>query len=222
MYKNNLFPQIKICGLTQPNDAINCAELGADAIGCVFYPKSPRCLTKEQAEKICSALPNHTRTVGVFVNETFSTIMRHVERCRLSSVQLHGHESPDLVRRLRREDLHVIKALFIDGIPSLEDVSEYPASAYLVECGLGKLPGGNALEWNWETAKRFGNEHPLIIAGGLSPENVVQAIRAADPHAVDVSSGVESGPGEKDLSKVKAFMDAVSRCGIKKRPENIF
>jgi phosphoribosylanthranilate isomerase len=222
MKKNNFIPQVKICGLTRVEQALQCADLGADAIGCVFYPKSPRHLTDDQAKKICLALPERVKKVGVFVNESFSSIMNHVERCHLSTVQLHGQESPELVRRLCKQNLQVIKALFIDGNPSLKDAENYPASAFLVECGQGKLPGGNALQWNWDQAKSFGEKHPLIIAGGLSPENVSHAIKVSSPHAVDVSSGVESSPGNKDIDKVSLFLDAVFRCGFDKKAEKIF
>ena len=219
---NNFIPQVKICGLTRVEQALQCVALGADAIGCVFYPKSPRHLTNDRSREICSAVTDHVKTVGVFVNESFSSIMNHVERCHLSTVQLHGQESPELVRRLRNQNLQVIKALFIDGNPSLKDAENYPASAFLVECGQGRLPGGNALQWNWDQAKSFGEKHPLIIAGGLSPENVSHAIRVSWPHAVDVSSGVESSPGHKDIDKVSLFIDAVFRCGINKNAEKIF
>ncbi len=222
MHNNNFIPQVKICGLTRVEQALQCADLGADAIGCVFYPKSPRHLTDDRAGEICLALADRVKTVGVFVNETFSSIMNHVERCHLSTVQLHGQESPELVRRLRNENLQVIKALFVDGNPSLKDAENYQASAFLVECGQGKLPGGNALEWNWDQAKSFGEKHPLIIAGGLSPENVSHAIKVSSPHAVDVSSGVESSPGHKDIDKVSLFLDAVFRCGFDKKAEKIF
>jgi len=207
-------PQIKICGLTQVAEALECASLGVNAIGCVFYPQSPRHLTDDQAREICLTLPEHVKTVGVFVNETFSQIMQRVEYCRLQAVQLHGRESPELVRRLLQENLLVLKVLFAAGEPSMEAVSEYQASAYLVECGRGKLPGGNALVWNWGNARGLGEKYPLILAGGLDPENVRQAVAAAAPHAVDVSSGVESAPGRKDLAKVKAFVNAVSQCAI--------
>ena len=219
---NKSIPQVKICGLTRVDEALECVALEADAIGCVFYPKSPRHLTDHLAGEICMAVQERVKTVGVFVNETFSSIMQRVDRCHLNAVQLHGQEPPELVRRLREENLHVIKALFIDGKPSLEDVSSYHASAFLVECGLGRLPGGNALEWNWEQAKSFGEKHPLIIAGGLTPENVCDAIKASAPHAVDVSSGVESVPGRKDLGKVGAFISAVSRCSLNKNSRKIF
>lgn len=222
MTKHNFIPHVKICGLTKAEDAVRCVELGADAIGCVFYPKSPRHLTRDRAREICSAVRDSVKTVGVFVDETFSTIMRHVDYCHLTSAQLHGREPPELVYRLRKESLHVIKAVFIDGIPTIENASEYPASAFLVECGQGKLPGGNALEWNWETAKNLGNEYPLIIAGGLAPENVAKAVQMSAPDAVDVSSGVESSPGNKNFDKVTAFMEAVLSCGSKKSSKNIF
>lgn len=222
MHNNNFIPQVKICGLTRVEQALKCADLGADAIGCVFYPKSPRHLTDERAEEICLALTDRVKTVGVFVNETFSSIMNHVERCHLSTVQLHGQESPELVRRLLNENLQVIKALFVDGNPSLKDAENYQASAFLVECGQGILPGGNALEWNWDQAKSFGENHPLIIAGGLSPENVSHAIKVSSPHAVDVSSGVESNPGNKDIGKVAVFLNTVFRCGFHKKAKKIF
>jgi phosphoribosylanthranilate isomerase len=215
-------PQVKICGLTQVREAVECVSLGVEAIGCVFYPKSPRYITDDQAKEICMAVKERVKTVGVFANETFSNIMQRAERCRLSAVQLHGQESPDLVHRLRKENLYVIKALFVDGTPTMDDVSNYNASAYLVECGKGKLPGGNALEWNWEQAKSFGEKHPLIIAGGLAPDNVSQAIKVSTPHAVDVSSGVENSPGLKDLDKVEAFIDAVSGCISIKKLKKIF
>jgi phosphoribosylanthranilate isomerase len=222
MTQRQLIPQVKICGITRVQDALRCAVLGADAIGCVFYPKSPRYLTKDRARDICKAVPALLKTVGVFVDESFSIIMQHVEYCGLSTVQLHGKEQPELVRRLREENIRVIKALFIDGSPAFDDASKYPASAFIVECGRGKHPGGNALEWNWEAAKSVGKEYPLILAGGLDPENVAPAIQMSAPSAVDVSSGVESSPGRKDFDKVAAFLKAVSGCGLEKHAKNIF
>ena len=210
--KEDHSPQIKICGLTRIEHALGCATLGADAVGCVFYPPSPRYVSDELAREICRAVSRHVKTVGVFANETFARIMQCVEYCQLDAVQLHGQESPELVARLYQENIIVIKALFVDGNPSPEKVSEYQASAYLVECGKGILPGGNALVWNWETAQSFGQTHAMILAGGLAPDNVCQAIAAGQPDAVDVSSGVESAPGQKDLVKVEAFVSAVRAC----------
>ncbi len=219
--KNN-FPQIKVCGFTNVEEMITCASLGADAVGFVFYPKSPRNVTEDQAREMALAVPPDVTPVGVFVNETFSAIMRKVERCFLRAVQLHGRESPGLVSRLQKERLPVIKALFSEGSPSFKDVSNYAASAYLVECGKGLLPGGNALIWDWKEAKRLGDAYPRILAGGLTPENVYDAVTAGEPDAVDVCSGVESAPGRKNLEKVKAFIDAVSRCDLRKNLRRIF
>jgi len=214
--------QVKICGLTRVEEALGCVSLGANAIGCVFYSKSPRHLTEAKAREISLALPPEIKTVGVFVNETFKAIMRKVERCLLKAVQLHGQESYELAARLRKENVPVIKALFVDGKPSVKDISHYEASAFLVECGKGVLPGGNALQWNWGKAKALSEKHPLILAGGLTPENVLHAVSASLPDAVDVSSGVESSPGSKDLQKVASFVEAVSRCNVRRKVRRIF
>jgi len=212
-------PQVKICGLTRVDEALACVELGAAAIGCVFYPRSPRHLSDEQARTICLSLPPRICSVGVFVNEDFSSIMGKVERCGLKAVQLHGAESQDLVKRLMGEGLRVIKALFVNGVPALDAAPSYSASAYLVECAGGPLPGGNAKTWDWSAAASLGAGHSLILAGGLSPENVGRAIQAASPDALDVSSGVELSPGRKDIEKVKLFLEAVvaSKCSGKRR-----
>lgn len=222
IYNSKFIPQIKICGLTRVDEAVKCAELGADAVGCVFYPKSPRNVTENRAREISQALPRHVKTVGVFINESYDDIMRKVDKAFLDIVQLHGQESPRLVERLRNENIRVIKALFVDKKPSMDRAADYDASAFLVECGKGVLPGGNALVWDWEKAAGFSRTYPLILAGGLSPENVSRAVDASAPDAVDVSSGVESEPGRKDPAKVKAFIDAVSGNAAKKPLKRVF
>ncbi|MBN1931981.1 MAG: phosphoribosylanthranilate isomerase [Desulfobacterales bacterium] len=214
--------QIKVCGLTLVDEMLACASLGVDAVGFVFYPKSPRYVTQYQAKEICQAVPPNVKSVGVFVNHTYSEIMQIVEGCLLDAVQLHGQESPELVQRLRKENLIVIKALFVKSKPSLKDVSNYEASAYLLEYGKGPLPGGNALIWNWEVVKDFGKKYPLILAGGLTPNNITAAIKVSNPDAVDVSSGVERIPGRKDLEKVKSFTQAVFQGEFNKKSRRIF
>jgi phosphoribosylanthranilate isomerase len=203
------YPQIKICGLTNIDQAVFCVSAGADAIGCVFYPPSKRHLNTSRAREIGQAISGEAAVVGVFVNASFREIMRKVEACFLTAVQLHGQESPELVQRLRNQGLLVIKGLFVKGDPHIDGAGRYNATAFLVECGQGKLPGGNAMAWNWGAALEFGERHPLILAGGLNPENVSMAVASANPLAVDVSSGVEIAPGDKDLKKVTAFIDAV-------------
>ncbi len=204
------FPQVKICGLTTVDEAVACAELGANAIGLVFYPPSPRYVSDDQAKAICRALPQTAWSVGVFVNEEISAILQRVEVCGLRAVQLHGQEPPQLVRELHQRGLMVIKALFANGPPTFAEAGNYPFSrAFLTECFGERLPGGNGRMWNWAMAADLVQRYPVILAGGLTPGNVGEAIRAASPAAVDVSSGVEAQPGRKDLQKVHRFLTAV-------------
>jgi phosphoribosylanthranilate isomerase len=215
-------PQVKICGLTRADEALACAESGADAIGCVFYPRSPRHVSEEQARTVFRNLPTTVCRVGVFVNEPFSTIMEKVERCELKAVQLHGQESPELVDELRQAGILVIKAIFVNGTPSLQLIGSFATSAYLVECAGGPLPGGNALAWDWSAAAGISERKPVILAGGLNPDNIYQAIREALPDAVDVCSGVESSPGRKDMGKVKKLIEAVALTDCPRKPRSIF
>jgi len=171
----------------------------------------------EQAKEISLHMPKNISLVGVFVNKPFEYIMERVEKCSLDAVQLHGMEGPDLVTRLIEQGLIVIKCLYVDGEPFLKDVCKYNATAYLIECAKGILPGGNALPWNWGRGKEFGIKHPFILAGGLSPENISRAIYKSLPDAVDISSGVESAPGRKDMTKIKAFIEAVSQSSLEKK-----
>ena len=199
---------VKICGLTRPEEAAACARLGADAIGLVFFERSPRHVTPAQAAAITAQLPPDTAAVGVFVDADDDRILSVAERCRLTTAQLHGNETPELVARLRGRGLRVVKALFDGGDPGLARADAFEADAFLVECGRGRLPGGNAETWRWADARPVAVRGPLILAGGLSPANVAAAVRAAAPDAVDVSSGVESAPGRKDLGRVAALIRA--------------
>ncbi|MFO8047490.1 MAG: phosphoribosylanthranilate isomerase [Desulfosudaceae bacterium] len=205
------FPRIKICGLTGPDEAAACASLGAAAVGCVFFEGSPRHVTPARARDICAAVSGQAAAVGVFVNAPAEKVLETASFCGLAAVQLHGRESPEAVKRLRREGLTVIKALFAAKPPYFSAGSEYDPSAFLVECGRGALPGGNAETWDWGAVRPLGRRRPLVLAGGLSPNNVGIALAAAEPDAVDVSSGVEAVPGTKDLNKVAAFIAAVRR-----------
>jgi phosphoribosylanthranilate isomerase len=208
--------QVKVCGLTRADEAAACAQAGARAIGCVFYPRSPRRVDDSAAGAIRRALPPDVLCVGVFVDESFDTILASVGRTGFTAVQLHGRETPELVQQLRREGLFVIKVLFAGRAPGIEAAPQYPASAFLVECGRGALPGGNAQAWEWSKAAPLGKRHPLILAGGLTSENAAQAAGEASPDAVDVSSGVESSPGRKDIRKVIQFIAAVSSANARR------
>jgi phosphoribosylanthranilate isomerase len=208
--------QVKICGLTRVDEAVACARAGARAVGCVFYPRSPRFVTSGTASEIRRELPDDVACVGVFVDESFEAIMRLIQRTGFRVVQLHGREAPELVKRLRREGLGVIKALFADRAPGLDRAGDYAGAVFLAECGGGPLPGGNAQAWEWRQAAPIGRRHPLILAGGLTPENAAQAVRAACPDALDVSSGVETSPGCKNIRKVEEFIAAVAAAAARR------
>ena len=214
--------QVKICGLTRPAEALDCLDAGVDAIGLVFYPPSPRFVSTVQAAEIAAVVSGRAVTVGLFVDETCETIIRTAEECQLQAVQLHGQESPTLVRRLRRYNLTVIKTLFHTRAPFFKEAADYDASAFLVECGRGRMPGGNAASWEWQTARDIDRDKPLILAGGLTPENVSGAIQSGLPDAVDVSSGVESAPGRKNSAKIKSFIHAVAASDSQRATRRIF
>jgi phosphoribosylanthranilate isomerase len=222
------FPQIKICGLTDPEQAAACARMGADAIGLVFHPPSPRNLSMDRAARITAALPAHVTAVGVFVDPPLELLLETITRCRLGAVQLHGAEPRALVDTLvQTHAVQVIKVLFAAKAPRMEDARHYRGASYLVECGRGAQPGGNALTWEWGAAAGFAAHHPTILAGGLNPDNVGSAITAALPDAVDVSSGLEAAPGRKDLDKAARFIAAVHQTanlyhGQGGRPRVIF
>lgn len=202
-------PWIKICGLTDPDNALACAELHPDAIGLIFYKKSPRHISMKQAARITGLLPEDVMAIGVFVDNSFEDIMEKVRRCGLNGVQLHGNESPGLADRLKKENLFVIKALFAAKEPHLNQATDYShVSALLVEYGKGRHPGGNAETWNYEIPIKI--KIPVIIAGGLSEATIANALKAARPFGVDVSSGVEISPGKKDINKVESFIARVN------------
>jgi phosphoribosylanthranilate isomerase len=215
-------PQVKICGITSPEDAVRCVGAGADALGLVFWPQSTRAVSPALAAEIAQAVPASFPLVGVFVDAAEVEIRQTVERVGLAAVQLHGRENTFLVADLRRSGLLVIKALFTGREPGVDAARDYLASAFLVEAGRSQQPGGTGREWNWEVPDGFYRGAPLILAGGLAPANVAAAVRAVRPDAVDVSSGVESAPGRKDRKLVRAFVDAVRGCPVEINPRRIF
>jgi phosphoribosylanthranilate isomerase len=221
----NLRPQVKICGLTRVDEAVACARAGADAIGLVFYPPSPRHVSVATAGEIAAALPPAVAKVGVFVDAPKDTVLETARAAGLTAVQLHGGETPAMVAELKATGLMVIKALFAAKAPGVELADTFGADAVLFEQGAGRLPGGNAEIWDYSLARRsdlmrrsdLGRKQtlgpPLILAGGLAPDNVTGAIAKARPDAIDLSSGVEASPGRKQIELVKSLMAAVDACG---------
>lgn len=160
--------------------------------------------------------------MGVFVNPSLDEVMQTVDRCGLTAVQLHGHETPDLVEELKKRNIQVIKTLFATRPPRFEAAADYAADAFLVECGHGPLPGGNARAWNWAAAAPLAKGFPLALAGGLCPENAEAAIAAALPDAIDVSSGVEIRPGKKNIARLRVLLEIIQKCPIPHRNRRIF
>lgn len=201
-------PLVKICGLTDPENAAACVRAGADIIGLVFYSASPRHVTRTRARTIVTSLPGHVPAWGVFVNDSLKTILDTAHTCGLKGVQLHGQESPELIRNLKTHGLTVIKAVFASRYPGLDTVETiYSQADYLlIECGMGRLPGGNAKTWDYSRSRQLAEKYPVLIAGGLSCDNIQDALAAAVPYGVDISSGVESFPGYKDIEKVSELI----------------
>ncbi|HUT91566.1 MAG TPA: phosphoribosylanthranilate isomerase [Thermoguttaceae bacterium] len=213
--------RIKICGITTVDDALTAARAGADAVGLNFYPKSPRHLEPDEARRIVEALPPGVVKVGLFVNASPGDVCGTFDRLGLDLVQLHGDEPPDLLAGLG--DRAVMRAFRV-GREGLEPVAEY-----LRRCrGLGCLPrlvlldscvkgtyGGTGRVVDWRVAARYPSDDwhpPLVLAGGLTPDNVAEAIRAVRPAGVDTASGVESSPGRKDRALVERFVQSARQA----------
>jgi phosphoribosylanthranilate isomerase len=195
--------RVKICGVTTVGDALHAAACGADALGFVFFAGSPRCVTPAQARAIIDELPPFVTRVGLFVNETPERIRTIAGECGLDAIQLHGDEPPEFCQEL---PLRVIKALRIRDAASLAGHESFQVSALLLDAWVGGTYGGTGLAFNWELATGVARQRPVILAGGLTPANVAEAVRQVRPYGVDVSSGVESGPGKKDPEKVAQFI----------------
>ena len=203
MVANEKQVKVKVCGMTSLKDALNAVEGGADAVGFIFYKKSLRSVTMKTVREIVLELPPFVDTVGVFVDETAEQINKIADYCNLDIIQLHGDESPTYCKKIRRK---VIKAFRIKDMQSVKKLSNFQVSGFLLDTFSENLHGGTGKVFDWNLAlpaKKFG---PVIMAGGLTPNNVQQAVRQIRPYGVDVCSGVESEPGIKDHKKVRAFL----------------
>ncbi len=199
---------IKICGITNLEDARVAVDAGADALGFNFYPRSPRYLAPADARRIIEQLPSEVLNVGVFVNEAVpENVRRMAEEARVGAVQLHGEETPDYCRSLK--ELYVIKALRVNSDFPAESVLEYESDAILLDAFSPTAHGGTGEVFDWAVARRARElARKLFLAGGLSPENIAGAIAAVEPYAVDACSCLEIAPGRKDAARVRAFISA--------------
>jgi phosphoribosylanthranilate isomerase len=203
--------KVKICGITNELDGRAAAEAGADAVGFVFCEQSPRRVSIETAARAARALPPFIIKVGVFVNASEDLVFRAIAECSLSLLQFHGDESPDYCTQF---GVMSMKAFRIRDGDSLRRLPDYKTDAWLLDAYSPDKPGGTGETFNWDLAieaRRLGR--PIFLAGGLTPENVGEAVRRVEPYAVDVSSGVEAAPGKKDHAKVRAFIAAAKANG---------
>lgn len=205
--ENALTVRIKICGMTNTEDAVAAAELGADAVGFVFAP-SPRQISPEKAREIIMALPPLIQTVGVFVDEDPEKVTSIAAFSHLDLLQFHGKESPAYCHRFGQR---VIKAVRVQNQNGLEGCSQYSGvvAALLLDTYVSGRPGGTGLTFDWNLALKAKRYGPIILAGGLNPNNVASAISAVKPYAVDASSGLEQKPGVKDHEKMARFIQTV-------------
>ncbi len=197
--------KVKICGITNIDDANAAVDFGADALGFVFFKDSPRYVSPEKAISIIKNLPSFITTIGVFANEHIENIEKIVSSTGMDVIQMHGEEPPVMCKCSRR----IIKAIRVKSLESLDPLSKYKdmVSAFLLDTYSPNILGGTGRIFNWDIAieaKQFGR---IILAGGLNPDNVSDAVKRVRPYAVDVSSGVELKKGKKDHKKMKLFIE---------------
>jgi phosphoribosylanthranilate isomerase len=200
----------KICGITRPADGVVAAANGADAIGLVFFAQSPRAVGVAQAREVIAALPPFVTSVGLFVNAEVAEVERILAEVPLDLLQFHGDETPEYCRQFARPYIKAVR--MADGV-DLEAVAEQyaEAKALLVDSYQKGVPGGTGHTFDWARIPQ-GLDKPIILAGGLDPDNIEQAVRQVRPYAVDVSSGVEAARGIKDADRVAAFMRGVNKA----------
>lgn len=200
--------RVKICGVTRIEDALAAVELGADAVGFVFAEGSPRRVSIEQAKAIADKMPPFAAKVGVFTAED-SSVLDTINAVSLNYIQLHGGQSDDFAKTIGAE--RVIRAIRVSGIESLHEIKKYPsAAAYLLDAWHPNLLGGSGVSFDWQIAEEAAKSGiRVILAGGLTPNNICEAIRTVKPFAVDISSGVESSPGIKEYKKMEELLNNV-------------
>ena len=195
--------KVKICGITRVEDALAAVRLGADALGFNFWPRSKRHLPPAEARAIVRRLPAFVTAVGVFVDPSREEVLRALDQSGVGVAQLHGDEPPALCASL---PVPVLKAIRLDGPHALPQLASYEVQGFLLDAPSAGY-GGSGTTCDWGLAAEVARELPIVLAGGLTPENVADAVRAVRPWAVDVASGVESAPGVKDAERMRLFVE---------------
>jgi phosphoribosylanthranilate isomerase len=202
--------RVKICGVTDPADARRVSDLGAWALGMIFWQPSPRACPLDAAEQIGGEQHRRLELAGVFVNATLDELADTADRCRLTLLQLHGDEGPAYCREAaRRTGAKVMKAARVRTAAQVHDLARFPTDFHLLDAYSPRAPGGTGESFDWELARLHPSSPPVVLSGGLTADNVSRAIEFARPFGVDVASGTEAEPGHKDPAKLKAFFGAV-------------
>lgn len=202
--------RVKVCGITNSDDAFRAVDLGADALGFIFYKGSKRYIDPRDAHRIISSLPPFVSSVGVFVNQGADEIKEAVETSGVDTVQLHGDETPEFCTLLPYK---LIKAVRVKDTVNTEEVELYPVLAILFDKHTDEMYGGTGKSFDWGALKGIAISKKVILSGGLTPENVFRAIETVRPYGVDVSTGVEDSPGKKNHIKMRKFIEAVKNGG---------
>jgi phosphoribosylanthranilate isomerase len=206
--------KVKICGITELGDAHRVAELGAWALGMIFWPGSSRRCTVEVAEGIGGELRRRLELVGVFVNATLDEVALTADRVGLTMLQLHGDEGPAYCREAaRRTGCKVMKAARVHGAAQVHALQPFHTDFHLLDAYSPRTPGGTGESFDWELVRLHPPAPPVVLSGGLTPDNVADAIAVARPFGVDTASGTEASPGRKDPAKLTAFFRAVEAAG---------
>ena len=203
--KLRIMTVVKVCGITNPGDARVAADAGADAVGLVFA-ESPRQVGVEEVRRISAALPENVLKVGVFVDAGPEEVLRIAREVGLDLAQLHGDETPETVTAVRSGGVKVMKALSVRDAASLEEMGRYEADLFLLDAYSEKARGGTGERFDWEVAKSLRGRDNIVVAGGLGPENVREAVELLKPYGVDASSSLEDEPGRKNDERVRRFV----------------
>lgn len=208
-------PRIKLCGITSRDDALLAVDAGAWAVGCILWPASPRVCDPAEAARIAAAVRRRAHVCGVFVNATLDHVAGMVDGIGLTMVQLHGDEGPAFCSEVaRRTGAKVVKAAAVRGLADIRALETFHTDYHLLDAHRSGMRGGTGETFDWELVRTRRSKIPLVLSGGLSPENVAEAIAAVHPFAVDTASGTEASPGVKDPAKVAAFVEAVRSTAL--------
>jgi phosphoribosylanthranilate isomerase len=205
--------KVKICGITNIEDAIASVAAGCDALGFVFYRKSPRYISPQNAKKIIRLLPKNILKVGIFVNAKEKNIRNIARECKLNTLQFHGNESTEFCKKFK--NYKIIKTFRVKEKIDLKNIKRYGVFVWLFDTFIKSKIGGTGKKFNWKLLRRLeGIKKPIFLSGGLNERNVAEAIKYVHPDWVDVSSSIEIKPGKKDYKKVKKFIEAVRKFAL--------